>query len=294
MTPVNLILYGIANGAIYAAVAIALVLIWRSTRIVNFAQGGMLMFTTFIAWTLVHSHGVNYWIGLVVAMAAGLVLGGLAERLLVRPVEGGPPLNAVIVTLGLLLVLQAAAGMIWGNGLSSYPAAFSRTFYRVGHQRLLLSPNYVFVLLAVLAVVVALTLLFRFTALGLRMRAAAFNPEVARLLGVRVGRMLTLGWALAALVGAIAGVLIAGTQANYINPNGFDALLILGFTAAIIGGLDSPPGAVVGGILLGVALAFLDNYVSNDIDPFFVLALLVVVLMIRPNGLFTRTAVRRV
>lgn len=294
MTPVNLILYGIANGAIYAAVAIALVLIWRSTRIVNFAQGGMLMFTTFIAWTLVHSHGVNYWIGLVVAMAAGLVLGGVAERLLVRPVEGGPPLNAVIVTLGLLLVLQAAAGMIWGNGLSSYPAEFSRTFYRIGDQRLLLSPNYVFVLVAVLAVVVALTALFRFTALGLRMRAAAFNPEIARLLGVRVGRMLTLGWALAALVGAIAGVLIAGTQANYMNPNGFDALLILGFTAAIIGGLDSPPGAVVGGVLLGVALAFLDNYVSNDIDPFFVLALLVVVLMIRPNGLFSRTSVRRV
>jgi branched-chain amino acid transport system permease protein len=126
------------------------------------------------------------------------------------------------------------------------------------------------------------------------MRASAFNPEVARLLGVRVGQMLTLGWALAAVVGAVAGVLIAGVPGNYVTPNGFDGLLILGFAAAVIGGLDSPVGAVVGGLLMGVALSLLDNYVSNDIDSFYVLVVLLVVLMLRPNGLFSRRSERRV
>lgn len=294
MTFLNLVIYGIANGTIYAAVALALVLIWRSTRIVNFAQGGMLMFTTFIAWELVVKHHQSYWVGLIAAVAAGLVLGAVVERLLVRPVENGPPLNAVIVTLGLLLTLQAAAGMIWGIGLSSYPPEFSLNFYHAGHQVILFSPDYLFIVASVLIVVIALYLLFQHSPVGLRMRASAFNPEVARLLGVRVGRMLTLGWALAAGVGALAGVLIAGTSPNYVNPNGFDGLLILGFTAAVIGGLDSPVGAVVGGVVVGVALQILDNYVSHDIDFFFVFALLIVVLMVRPNGLFTRTSVRRV
>jgi branched-chain amino acid transport system permease protein len=294
MTPLNLVLNGIAFGTIYAAVALALVLIWRSTRIVNFAQGGMLMVTTFIAYTLVQEHGQNYWVGLVVALLAGLVLGAVVERLIVRPVESAPPLNAVILTLGLLLLLQAVAGMIWGNGVASYPSAFSTIFYRVGNQPLLFSPNYLFIVLAVFAVVGLLYLLFQRSSIGLRMRASAFNPEVSRLLGVRVGRMLTLGWALAAGVGALAGVLIAGTTPNYMNPNGFDALLIYGFTAAVIGGLDSPVGAVVGGLLLGIALAVLDNYVSNQIDTFYALVLLVLVLMARPSGLFTRATARRV
>jgi branched-chain amino acid transport system permease protein len=294
MTVLNLVINGIANGTIYAAVALALVLIWRSTRIVNFAQGGMLMFTTFIAWELVVQHHQSYWLGLGVALVAGLVLGAVVERVLVRPVENGPPLNPVIVTLGILLMLQAAAGMIWGNGLSSYPPEFSVDFYHVGHQVILFSPELLFVVIAVAAVGLGLYLLFQRTSLGLRMRASAFSPEVARLLGVRVGRMLTLGWALAAGVGALAGVLIAGTQPNYINPNGFDGLLIFGFTAAVIGGLDSAVGGVVGGLLLGVALSLLDNYVSNDIDSFMVFVLLIVVLMIRPNGLFARTSVRRV
>ncbi|HEX3823548.1 MAG TPA: branched-chain amino acid ABC transporter permease [Mycobacteriales bacterium] len=294
MSFINLVIYGIANGLIYAAVALALVLIWRSTRIVNFAQGGMLMFTTFIAWELVVKHHQSYWLGLVVAMAAGLVLGGFVERVLVRPVENGPPLNPVIVTLGLLLMLEGFAGMIWGNGLSSFPPEFSVNYYHVGHQVILFSPYFLFIVIAVAAVGLALYLLFQRSPLGLRMRASAFSPEVARLLGVRVGRMLTLGWALAAAVGALAGVLIAGTQPNYINPNGFDSLLIFGFTAAVIGGLDSAVGAVVGGVLLGVALEILDVHVSNDIDSFFVFALLLIVLMIRPNGLFARTAVRRV
>jgi branched-chain amino acid transport system permease protein len=292
----NLTLSGVSAGMIYAAVALALVLIWRATRIVNFAQGGMLMITTFIAWDLVQQHGVNYWVGLAVAIAAGLVLGAVAERLLVRPVETGPPLNAVIVTLGLLIFLQASSGMIWDNSQSrSYPPGFSFRGYRAGGHTLFFAPNDLFIVIAVAILVVLLYLLFQRTPIGLRMRAAAFQPEVARLLGVRVGRMLTLGWALAAAVGALAGVLAAGTQPGYVQSVGpFDALLVYGFTAAVIGGLDSPGGAVVGGLLLGVLLSYGDGYVDNNIERFYALVILIAVLMARPNGLFSRASTRRV
>src|SRR3954462_4943970 len=170
----NLTLSGVSNGMIYAAVALALVMIWRATRIVNFAQGAMLMFTTFIAWDLAQQHGVNYWVALAVAMASGFVLGGVSERVLVRPVENGPPLNAVIVTLGLLIFLEALAGMIWGNAQAhSYPPAYSFVGYKAGDRTLLFSPNDLFIVIAVAVVVVALYVLFQLTPLGLRMRAAA-------------------------------------------------------------------------------------------------------------------------
>ena len=293
---VNLALGGVSNGMIYAAVALALVMIWRSTRIVNFAQGGMMMITTFIGWDLVQVHNTDYWVALVVAIAAGLVIGAVTERLLVRPVETGPPLNAVIVTLGLLIALQAIAGMVWGNSQShSYPPGFDFRGYTVGSRHLFFGPNDLYIVVAVMLVVLFLYLLFQRTAVGLRMRAAAFSPEVARLLGVRVGQMLTLGWALAAAVGAAAGVLAAGTQPGYVQPAGpFDLLLVYGFTAAVIGGLDSPVGAVVGGLALGVLLSWADSNISSNIESFYVLVLLIAVLMARPEGLFSRHHARRV
>lgn len=292
----NLTLNGLSFGMLYAAVALALVMIWRATRIVNFAQGGMLMITTFIAWDLVQVRGVNWWVGLAVAIAAGVVIGALSERILVRPVENGPPLNAVIVTLGLLIFMQALAGMIWGNAQShSYPPKYSIVGYKAGDRTLNFSPNDLFIVLSVLVVVVALYVLFQRTPVGLRMRAAAFNPEVSRLLGVRVGRMLTLGWALAAGLGALAGVLAAGTTTGYVQPVGpFDVLLVYGFTAAVIGGLDSPIGAVVGGLLLGLALSYLNAYESNQIPTMYAFLILITVLMVRPNGLFSSTTARRV
>jgi len=292
----NLTLSGVSNGMIFAAVALALVLIWRATRIVNFAQGAMLMFTTFIAWDLSENHGVNYWVCLVVAIAAGLLIGGVAERLLVRPVENGPPLNAVIVTLGLFIFLQGLAGAIWGNAQAhSYPPGYSIVGYKVGSRTLLFAPNDLFIVGAVALVLLALYVLFNRTPVGLRMRASAFNPEVARLLGVGVGRLLTVGWALAAAVGAVAGLLAAGTQPGYVAPSGyFDALLVYGFTAAVIGGLDSSIGAVVGGLLLGVLLSYGDGYVDNNIEGMYALIILIGVLMVRPNGLFAQRAARRV
>jgi branched-chain amino acid transport system permease protein len=287
----DLTLNGISTGAIYAAVALALVIIWRSTRIVNFAQGGMLMVTTFIASALIAA-GAAYWVALLVALASGLLLGALVERLLMRHLVGAPPLNAVIVAFGLLILLEAGAGMIWGNTPRSFPPAFSIRGYEIGGTRLLFAPNDTFIVLVVLASALLLALLFRRTTLGLRMRAAAFAPEVARLLGVRVGGMLMLGWALASLMGSLAGVLVA--PAVFVGPNQFDPILIFGFTAAVLGGLDSPVGAVVGGLVLGLALSYVGGYEGSALVTLAALVILLVVLMVRPQGLFSGPRERRV
>jgi len=288
---IDLTLSGISTGAVYAAVALSLVLIWRATRIVNFAQGAMLMVTTFIASAVINSTG-SYWVGFVVALCTGLLLGAVVERILIRPVESAPPLNAVILTLGLYTLLVAIAGMIWGNTPRSFPAAFSLRGYRVGHTTLLFTPNDTFIVVIVLGVAVGLALLFKTTTLGLRMRASAFAPEVARLLGVRVGKMLTVGWALAATAGALAGVLVA--PAVFLGPNQFDPILISGFVAAVLGGLDSPQGAVIGGIVLGLALSYVSGYEGSALVPLAALVILVVVLLIRPSGLFASAKERRV
>ncbi|WP_027931516.1 branched-chain amino acid ABC transporter permease [Amycolatopsis thermoflava] len=287
----DLTLAGLTSGAVYAAVALALVLIWRSTRIVNFAQGGMMMITTFLGCTVV-SHGGSYWLALAVAIAAGLVLGAVVERVLIRPVAKRPPLDAVVVTFGLLVGLQGIAGMVFGGTPQSYPPAFSIAGFQVGGRQILFSPNDLWIVGVVLAVMVVLAVVFRRTSAGLRMRATAFAPEVARLLGVRVGRMLTVGWALAAVVGAVAGVLIA--PSTFVSPTAFDAVLVFGFTAAVIGGLDSPPGAVVGGVALGLVLSFVSGYLGPDIVTLGALVVLIVVLMVRPHGLFGAGARRRV
>jgi branched-chain amino acid transport system permease protein len=288
---IDLTLNGISTGAIYAAVALSLVLIWRATRIVNFAQGAMLMFTTFIASAVIDSTG-SYVLGLLVALASGLVLGAVTERVVMRPVESAPPLNAVIVALGVYTLLVAVAGMIWGNTPRSFPAAFSLRGYEVGGTRLLFSPNDSYIVLVVIAAALGLALLFQRTSLGLRMRAAAFQPEVARMLGVRVGQMFTVGWALAAMAGSLAGVLVAPSV--FLGPNDFDPILIIGFVAAVLGGLDSPPGAVVGGLLAGLALSYVSGYEGSSLVPLAALVLLVAVLMVRPGGLFSASKERRV
>ena len=281
---------GISTGMIYAAIALSLVLIWRGTRILNFAQGGMAMFTTYLA-LLVVDHTGNYWLAFVVALAAGVVLGAVVERIVVRPVESRPPMNAVIVTIGLLILIEGVAGMIYGGQFKSFPPGYSIVGLRAGSVALGISRNDIFITAAVLASAIALYVIFTFTRVGLRLRAAAFNPAVARLLGVRVGRVLTLGWALAGLIGALAGVLV--TPSTFLYPNSMDSIFVLGFTAAVIGGLDSPLGAVVGGLLLGVVLEY-TGYLGSDVVLLFGLAALILVLMIRPSGLFSTTTSRRV
>ena len=281
---------GLSGGMIYAAVALSLVLIWRATRVVNFAQGAMAMFTTYLAFKVLED-GRSYWIALAVALVSGLVLGAFVERVLVRPVENGPPLNAVVVTLGVFIFLQGLAGMLFGGRFRSFPTPFSTKNYNFGDISTL-APFEIFVVLAVAVVAVLLFLLFQYTDIGLRMRAAAFNGEVARMLGVRVGRMLTLGWALAAVAGSLAGVLVAPSV--FLHPNNMDGVFVFGFTAAVIGGLDSPVGAIVGGLGLGVLLSCVASYLGGDLQTLSALAVLVFILMVKPNGLFTTTATRRV
>jgi branched-chain amino acid transport system permease protein len=287
----QLTLGGISVGMIYAAIALSLVLIWRATRILNYAQGGMAMFTTYVA-LLVINHTGSYWAGFAVALAAGLLLGGVIERVVVRPAEGKPPLNAIIITIGLLVFLEGLAGIIYGGQFRSFPAAFSIDGLHIGSAALGISANDVFVAVAVLAAALLLWAGFRYTSAGLQLRAAAFSPAVARLLGVRVGRMLTLGWALAGLIGALAGVLVS--PSTFLYPNSMDSIFVLGFTAAVIGGLDSPVGAVAGGLILGVALSYVGGYLGSDLVLLFGLAALAVVLMVRPSGLFSPAATRQV
>jgi branched-chain amino acid transport system permease protein len=285
-----LTLTGIAAGMIYAALALALVLIWRATRIVNFAQGALAMTTTYIALAVIRATD-NYWLGFACALIAGLVLGAMAERFLVRWVENGPPLNAVILTLGLFLILEAVVPMIWGAQIRSFPAPLSIAASQIGDTYIALSPFNLFTIGVVLAVMGAMLLLFRFTSLGLRMRATAFAPDIARLLGVRVGRLLTLGWAIATLVGSIAGLLVAPTLLLY--PNNMDAILVYGFTAAVLGGLDSPVGALVGGLGIGLALSYIGGYLGADLEAIGALVILIGILMVRPQGLFVHSAERR-
>ena len=282
---------GIATGMIYAAIALSLVLIWRGTRILNYSQGGMAMFTTYIAWLVIRDTG-SYWAGFAVALAAGLVLGSVLEYTVVRRVENKAPLNAVIVTIGLLILLEGLAGIIYGGQYRSFPAAFSIKGLKAGSVNLGISPNDLFTAAAVLTAALILALVFRYTSIGLRLRATAFAPAVARLLGVRIGRVLTLGWALAGLFGALAGVLV--TSSTFLYPNSMDSIFVLGFTAAVIGGLDSPIGAVVGGIVLGVVLCYASGYLGSNLVLVYGLAALVLVLMIRPTGLFSGAAARRV
>src|SRR5438445_9518250 len=209
-----LTLNGLTQGAIYAAMALALVLIWRATKVINFAQGAMAMFTTYLALFAI-DHGAPYWLGFVIALLSGLALGAIVERVIVRPVESAPPLNVVILTLGLLLFFEAIAHMAFGGQIRSFPPAFSIVGLHLGNAQIAFSPFDAFTLGSVVAVMILLLVLFQKTNLGLRMRASAFNPEVSRLLGLRVGRMLTLGWALASMLVALAGARIPPTSLLY-------------------------------------------------------------------------------
>ncbi|MFJ8911536.1 branched-chain amino acid ABC transporter permease [Amycolatopsis sp. NPDC102389] len=284
-------LTGLTLGVVYAAFALALVLIWRATRIVNFAQAPMAMITTYVALVLIDA-GWSYWAGFAVALLSGLVLGALVERFVIRFVSGKPEINAVILTLGLFIVLHALAALVFGSRYRSFPAPFGLTGFQVGGTTIALTGFGVFTVAAVGVVLIGLVVLFRGTDLGLRMRAAAFDRDVARLLGVRVGRMLTLGWALAALAGSLSGLLIAG--GGLVHPSYMDGVVVYGFVAAVLGGLDSPVGAVVGGVVLGLSLSLVSGYIGAELVPLAALALLMAVLLLKPGGLFTSVRERRV
>lgn len=288
---VDYLLGGVGSGMIIALMALALVLTWRATRVVNFAQVGQAMFTTFIALSLQTATG-SWIVALVGAMIAGALLGAVVQFLVLRPVARADTSGAIIATFGVLIALQAAAGMIWGGDSQAYPQPFGNTAITLFGRDWPVSAYDLIVVGFAVVLVVGLTLLFTRTDLGLSMRATAFNPEVARLSGIRVGRTLTVGWALAGTVGAVAGVLVAPTSA--ISPNSFDILLVFAFTAAVIGGLDSLVGAVALGIGTGLVLSVVSGFSDSGNAPVVALILLAVNLLLKPEGIFGHHRARSV
>jgi branched-chain amino acid transport system permease protein len=286
------IVFGLASGGIFASLALALVLIYRAMDVVNFAQGEMAMFSTFIAWTLTSRLGWPYYVvfpaTILIAMAGGI----LVERLVIRPVERAPVLSVVIVTLGLFSVFNGLAGLIWGYVFKTFPSPFPARPIQlagvyIGIQDLGLIGVSLLVLLAIF-------FFFQRTRLGLAMRAAALYPDASRLLGVRVSWMLALGWGLASAVGAISGMMIAPIV--FLSPGMMQPVLLYAFAAAVLGGIDNPVGAVVGGLVVGVLLALIGTYVpgARDLRLAIGLVLIVGVLVVRPGGLFGRAQLTRV
>jgi branched-chain amino acid transport system permease protein len=281
------VLAGLATGSIYASLALALVMIYQATHLVNFAQGEMAMFATYIAWSLINA-GMGYWPAFVLTVLIDLVLGVLIERVVIRPVENAPVLAVVVVFIGLLVILNSIAGWIFTYTIKSFPSPFPAA---LGIRYM--SPHQVGALLVTLLVLALLYLFFRFTPLGLAMRAAAQNPVSSRLVGIRVGWMLALGWGLAAAVGAIAGMMVAPIV--YLDPNMMSGILLYAFAAALLGGIDSPGGAVVGGLVVGVLENVLGAFViGNELKLVVALVLIVGVLLVRPSGFFGSVQVSRV
>lgn len=288
---IEYLLGGLGSGAIIALMALALVLTWRATRVVNFAQIGQAMFTTFIALTVQEISG-SWFIALVAAIAAGALLGVVVQYLVLRPVKRSDTSGAIIATFGVLIALQAAAGMIWGGEQEAYPQPFNTAGISAFGREWPISVYDLVVIGVTIGLVVGLSLLFTRTNLGLSMRATAFNPEVARLSGIRVSRTLTIGWAIAGIVGAVAGVLVA--PISTLSPNSFDILLVFAFTAAVIGGLDSLVGAVALGVGTGLVISLVTGYSDSSNAPVVALVLLALNLLLKPDGVFGHTSSRSV
>ena len=286
----NQVFAGLATGGIYASLALALVMIYQATHLVNFAQGEIAMFSTYLAWTLIEA-GMPYWPAFFLTVAGAFVLGVLIERIIVRPVEQAPVLSLVVVFIGLLVIFNSLAGWIYTYTIKVFPSPFSKEPVRFGtHFFSAHEMGAVGVTLVVLALLYGF---FRFTPLGLAMRAAAQNPESSRLVGIRVGWMLALGWGLAAAIGAVAGMMVAPSV--YLDPNMMGGILLYAFAAALVGGIDSPGGAVLGGFLVGVLENLLGAYViGNELKLSVALVLIIGVLVIRPSGLFGKVHVSRV
>ena len=280
---------GLATGGIYASVALALVLIYQATHLVNFAQGEMAMFATYIAWALVQA-GLPYWPTFLLTLAIAFAGGVVIERVIIRPFDKAPVLASVCVFIGLLSICNSLAGFIFTYTIKSFPSPFSE---KAWYGTRFMSPHEVGEIAVTLAMLVLVYAFFRFTPLGLAMRAAAQNPVSSRLVGIRVGWMLALGWGLAAAAGAVAGMMAAPIV--YLEPNMMGGILLYGFAGALLGGIDNPWGAVLGGFIVGVLENLAGGYVVGpDLKLTAALIIIVGVLVVRPSGLFGYQIVTRV
>ncbi len=303
------VISGVAAGAVYASLALALVLIYRAMDVANFAQGEMAMFSTFIAYAIFAGDfgilgsrlGINglhlsgpaaFWIAFAVAVVASFLIGVAIERVLIRPFEGAPLLTLVIVTLGLFSIVNGLAGFNWGYVFKTFCCPFPQSSVNFGG--LYVGVQDIGILAVTMVLLAAMAAFFRYTKLGLAMRAAALYPESSRLMGVRTSWMLAIGWGLSAAVGAVSGILIAPVV--FLDPNMMQSVLLFAFAAAVLGGIESPLGSVIGGLVIGVLLAVLGTYIpgGENLRTPFALIVIVLVLMVRPAGLLGRAEARRV
>jgi branched-chain amino acid transport system permease protein len=285
---IHQILSGLATGGIYASLALALVMIYQATHLVNFAQGEMAMFATYLAWALMQA-GFPYWAAFFITVVSAFVGGVVIERVIIRPVENAPILSVVIVFIGLLVIFNSLAGWIFSYTIKPFPSPFPEqplfgNRYMSSHEIGSMSIT--------LLVLFLLFVFFRYTPLGLAMRAAAQNPESSRLVGVRVGWMLALGWGLAAAIGAIAGMMVAPVV--FLEPNMMGGILLYAFAGALLGGIDSPGGAVLGGFIVGVLENVVGTYLGTELKLTMALVVIIGVLVVRPSGLFGKVHVTRV
>jgi branched-chain amino acid transport system permease protein len=284
---------GLASGAVYSSLALALVLVYRATHVINFAQGELAMLTTYVAYQLIQ-WGLSYWVAFFATLANAFVLGLVLQVALIRPVLHRSVIATVIVTVGLFILIDGVVNWIWGADLKFMPSPFGNGAFNLGGVEIL--HLYVGMLAVVSTCVLLVWALFRFTKLGLGMRAAAVRPAAAALVGVRVDRMLAIGWGLAAVLGAVAGLMAEPSQL-FLSPTLMQSILVYAFAAAVLGGLESPAGAVVGGLTIGVSISLVIGYVpqiSSELQLPFAFAVLLVVLLVKPSGLFGRREVRRV
>jgi len=280
---------GLATGGIYASLALALVMIYRATDLVNFAQGEMAMFSTYVAWSMINA-GLAYWPAFLLTIGVSFVAAAVIELAVIRPLAGAPVLASVIVFIGLLLVFNSIAGWMFGYTIKPFPSPFpSEPLWANSY----ISTHEIGAIGVTLALLAILFAFFRWTELGLTMRAAAENPVSSRLVGIRVARMIALGWGLAAALGAVAGMMVA--PIIFLDPNMMSGVLLYAFAAALLGGIDNPWGAVLGGFSLGVVENLLGAYlIGTELKMTVALVIIVLVLVVKPSGVFGRTVLTRV
>lgn len=290
------ILIGLSTGSIYALMSLALVLVWRSTRVVNFAQAGQAMFSTYIGFEIA-SRSEIFWLGLVFAIAGGALLGAGVDyffmRVLFKHANSGPAavVAPVIATLGLLGLIRSVVGLTWGGEFKSIETPASTNGFTIGESTIPFSPLNVLIIVTTALILIALAILFQRTNLGLALRASAYAPEIAQLAGIRTARTRTIGWAIAGGVGGVAGMLV--TANNFLSPYSLDLLLVFGFIAAVIGGLESMVGAVIGAFVLGIGLTFILNYVGTSLVFIGGFTVLILVLILKPDGIMSKGKARR-
>jgi branched-chain amino acid transport system permease protein len=286
---IHQVVSGLATGGVYAILALALVMIYQATHLVNFAQGEIAMFSTYAAWAMITA-GVPYWLAFVAAVIGSFFLGVALERLVIRPMAHAPVLSVVAVFIALVLVFNSLAGFLFGTTIQTFPSPFSEMH---AWKSEMINPHEIGVLLVTLLLVGILFVFFRYTTLGLALRAVAVNPQSSRLSGIRVGFMLALGWGLSAAIGAVAGMMIAPVV--FLEPNMMGGVLLYAMAAALVGGIDSPLGAVIGGFLVGVLENIVGAYwIGTELKLTVALALIVVVLIVKPSGLLGKVLVTRV